>query len=115
MEAKWMASHLEAKHLEGECQQKDKELARMIGTVFTEKSLRDDVIPQSLRALEGADELRQQCDQALGEARQLRREASLMAKWSAGFYKGFDTWVKVAKDKFLNVNLTDLKAKDYTD
>lgn len=82
---------------------------------------------ESLCALDWADELRQQHDQALGEANQLRHEArqlqhelqveevSLMVKWSAGFYNGFDTLVKVAKGEFLDVDLTNLKAKDYAD
>lgn len=38
-----------------------------------------------------------------------------MAKWSAGFYTCFDTLVKVAKDKFPGVDLTNLKVEDYTD
>lgn len=39
-------------------------------------------------------------------------EVSLMVKWSVGFYNGFDTLVKVAKGEFLDVDLTNLKAKD---
>lgn len=38
-----------------------------------------------------------------------------MRKWSVGFYTGFDTLVKVAKDKFHGVDLSNLKAEDYTD
>lgn len=53
------------------------------------------------------------------EVRQLQHdpqlsEASHMAQWSAGFYPGFDTLMKVAKEKFPGIHLSDLKAEDYT-
>ncbi|KAB1210052.1 hypothetical protein CJ030_MR6G004338 [Morella rubra] len=38
-----------------------------------------------------------------------------MTDWSAGFYSGIDTLVKVAKEKFSDVDLTILKAEDYAD
>lgn len=42
-------------------------------------------------------------------------EASLIAHWLAGIFTGFDTLVKVAKGKFPDVELTDLKVEDYAD
>lgn len=38
-----------------------------------------------------------------------------MAEQLAGFYSGFDTVVEVAKDKFLGVDLSSIKAEDYVD
>lgn len=114
-----MVSRWEVKCLEGECQQKNKELARMVGVVLTKKSLREDAASESLYALKGADELRQQYYQAFREVKWLKREtqqlqhelqvveASLMAKWLTSFYTGFDSLVKVAKDKFPGVDLID--------
>lgn len=38
-----------------------------------------------------------------------------MVKWSTGFYTSFDTLVKVAKGKFFDVDLINLKVEDYAD
>lgn len=40
-------------------------------------------------------------------------EASTLVEWSTGFREGFDALIKMAKDKFLDVDLSGLKLEDY--